>query len=440
MRAYFLKLHQKIICFSKRPFVLNVLTLVTGTAASQAITMAFMPLITRIYGPEEYGIQGVFITVAGVMATIAALTYPAAIILPKTDGDAMGIVHLSICVSIAMSLFAAVLLFICGDEILSFLRAKEILAFMYLIPVAMVVSVFGNVTGQWLIRKKAFLLTAKVTALQSLTINFFKVGLGVVNSTATTLIVINVFGGVLSAGMMAFGYRKIHVLEKRPIEKPKRQLNISSIAKKYYDFPLLRAPQVFINAISHNLPVLMFSMYFGPASVGFYLIAFSVLGAPSIIISGSVMQVFYPRINEAIQRGEDVRKLIIKATLGLTLAGAPAFLIVIFAGPVIFEFILGSEWRMAGAYAQWLSVWIFFQYINKPAVAAIPALRIQRGLLVYEIFSAFAKVLAIFIGYVIYNSDIVAVAIFSVFGAVMYAVLILWVVALSSDVNTARKI
>ena len=32
----------------------------TGTAGAQAISMAFAPLITRIYGPEAFGVLGTF--------------------------------------------------------------------------------------------------------------------------------------------------------------------------------------------------------------------------------------------------------------------------------------------------------------------------------------------------------------------------------------------
>ena len=37
----------------------NILTVVSGTAGAQAMTMAFMPVITRLYGPEAYGILGI---------------------------------------------------------------------------------------------------------------------------------------------------------------------------------------------------------------------------------------------------------------------------------------------------------------------------------------------------------------------------------------------
>ncbi len=73
-----------------RPFVRNVVTVASGSAASQAIVMAFSPLITRLYGPEAFGLQGVFTSVAGLLIVVAAMGYPTAIVLPRHDADALG--------------------------------------------------------------------------------------------------------------------------------------------------------------------------------------------------------------------------------------------------------------------------------------------------------------------------------------------------------------
>jgi O-antigen/teichoic acid export membrane protein len=141
------------------------------------------------------------------------------------------------------------------------------------------------------------------------------------------------------------------------------------------------------------------------------------------------MQVFYPRVTEAIHNGEDARALVTKATLGLALTGAIPFAVIAIAGPALFGFVFGAEWHKAGTYAQWLSPWLFFQYINKPAVSAIPSLGLQGALLAYELFSTGSKVLALYVGYAAFKSDVAAVALYSVFGVVAYIWLILWVIS-----------
>ena len=64
-------------------FVRNVAIVATGTAGAQAITMAFAPIITRIYGPEAFGLLGTFMAILAVLTPVAALTYPIAIVLPR---------------------------------------------------------------------------------------------------------------------------------------------------------------------------------------------------------------------------------------------------------------------------------------------------------------------------------------------------------------------
>jgi O-antigen/teichoic acid export membrane protein len=87
---------KKIHHFSKRPFIRNVATVAGGTVASHAILIAFSPLITRLYGAAAYGILGVFMFIVVVMGAIAAMTYPVAIVLPKSDAEAAGLARLSI--------------------------------------------------------------------------------------------------------------------------------------------------------------------------------------------------------------------------------------------------------------------------------------------------------------------------------------------------------
>ncbi len=184
---------------------------------------------------------------------------------------------------------------------------------------------------------------------------------------------------------------------------------------------------------------MLLASFFGAASAGQYAIAIAVLGMPTSLIGGSVMAVFYPRINEAIRRGENARALIVKATMGMAVTGALPFLATIVAGPILFEFAFGKEWRVAGVYAQLLALWLFFQYINKPAVSAIPVLRLQGGLLVYELISTGTKLLALWIGFAYFESEFAAIALFALFGVMAYVWLILWVIRRSGHLPISEN-
>jgi O-antigen/teichoic acid export membrane protein len=419
--------HKKLLRYSKRPFVRNVITVASGTATAQAISMAFAPFITRLYGPEVFGLQSLFISLVGLFATVAALGYPTAIVLPKNDSDALGLAKLSIFISLGTASISSIGIYYFDDNILKLLNAEKLIEYSFLIPIATIFSIFSSVLAQWLIRKKQFSLTAKYSIATSALINSIKTVLGIINPTAMTLIATNVVGTVFSTAITWFGWYRLTLptIENKKSTEPPTALK--QLAIQHSDFPLLRTPQNLINALSQSLPVLLLSAYFGASSAGQYSLAITVLGIPASIIGGSVMSVFYPRITEAIRDGENPQKLILQTTLGMTVSGAIPFLIIVVTGPLIFKMIFGENWHSAGIYAQWLSIWIFFQYINRPAVSAIPALDLQGGLLIYEIFSSGAKILALWMGFVLYKDAIIAIALFSLSGTAAYIWLILWV-------------
>ena len=423
-----LVLKSKLQNLVKRPFIRNVLTVASGTAVAQAVGMAFAPFITRLYGPEAFGLQGLFVSVVSLLSIIVAMGYPTAIVLPRSDVDALGLAKLSILIGFGMALVTTVALIFFGADLLRLLNAEAISAFLFLIPFAMVISVLGSVLAQWLIRRKAYQLTARFAVFTALLLNTAKTGMGVFAPSALVLIVTNVAGSLLGTLLTFFGWKRLAKNRSNEQAETAPAATLRQLATRHSDFPLLRTPQNLINAFSQNLPVLLLASYFGASASGQYTIALSVLALPANLIGNSVMAVFYPRITEAIHNGENARSLIVRATLGMAATGALPYLLVTIAGPFLFALVFGKEWHTAGVYAQWLSLWLFLQYINKPAVSAIPALRLQVGLLIYELFSTGTKIFALWLGFSVYGSAVVSVALFSLFGIVTYAWLILWVV------------
>jgi len=409
-------------------FVRNVATLAIGTAGAQIIAIACSPVITRLYTPEALGILGVFMAFVGILAPISALSYPIAIVLAKEDREAKGIVQLSVCISLIFATIFLVIIFISGDLVLKYFGNNFKSSFIILIPIYVLFLAWVQIGQQWLIRKKQFHISAKAVAIRSFLVNFAKIALGVLNPLAIVLIVVTTLGGAFHSFILYLGALKYGINEKIHTRSEKQIPLLLDLSKRYYDFPLYRTPQVFINAISQSLPIIMLSAFFGTNSAGFYAICRSALGTPSQLIGKAVGDVFYPRITEVVHKGGNVTRLLIKATLGLAAIGFFPFVLVILFGPWLFGLVFGPGWTVAGEYARWLSVMLFFNFINRPVVAVIPVLGYQKGLMIYEIFSTGTKLLALYVGVRVFEDDIITVAIFSIFGAIAYFVLISWVI------------
>lgn len=411
----------------QRPFVRNVITLVMGTALAQVVTVVFTPLITRLYGPEAFGLLGTFTAFVAVLGPIASLSYPIAIVLPERESDARGIVRLSLFLSFLSCAVTLFLFLVGGKRLLSALGAESIAEFALLIPLNMLFAGWVQIAQQWMIRKQQFATTARANVIQTVLTCSAKAVFGWFNPLAGVLVLITTFGNLLQAGLLSLGAWR-GVKNERKTDPLSDRTPLRELAKRYSDFPLYRNPQVLINSVSFNLPVLMLAALFGSSSAGFFVLAKTLLFMPIQLVGQSVGDVFYPSITEAAQRRERLTKRIIKATLSLALIGFFPFAAVFVFGPWLFGLVFGGNWVVAGEYARWLSVMLFFTFINRPVVASIPTLGLQRGLVLYEVQSTGWKMAALYLGFLVFKSDMVAVFLFSAVGVLFYIGLILWVI------------
>lgn len=426
----YLNLLQVIKKIAQSKFAKNVSIVTIGTAGAQAINMAFAPLITRIYGPEMFGLYGIFITLISIFTSIASLTYPIAIVLPKENSDAKGIVKLSFWIALIISTITTVILFFFGEALLKLIGSETITDYVMLIPLILFFASMLQITEQWLIRKKQFKIISTIAIVHALIINSFKTIFGWLNPTATVLIIINIFCTALHAAMMVLGVKR-NTNAQAKINMDYTAKTTKQLAQDYIDFPIYRAPQILVNTVSQSIPVLMLASFFGPAASGFYVLARLTLMIPSAIIGKSIGNVFYPRITEAAHNKENLTRLIIQSSLGLAAVGFIPFAIVIVFGPWLFSFVFDAEWVVAGEYAQWLALWAYVGFVNIPSVKSIPVLFLQAKLLTYELLGIVGRLITLLIGFYYFKSDVLSVGLLSIFGVLWNIFLIFYVILVS---------
>jgi len=411
---------EKVISLIKKPFVKNVAVLTTGMISAQAITMLVSPIITRLYGPGAYGIMGSFQAIMQIIIPVSALSMPIAIVLPKENKEVKGIIKLSFYITSFFTVLSLIIILIFRSDIVDIFQIQELSSYLILIPFVILFAGIAQIYNQWLIREKKFNISAKTKFGDKVIINSGKLFFGFISPSADIL----VFFAALTNGIHSL---LIYILTQKNIIKEalKEKVSLKKIFSKYKDFPLFRAPEVFINAISGNLPVLLLTAFFGPASAGFFTIGRSVLGIPSQLIGKSIGDVFYPRISEGVNNKENSTNMIIKATLILGAIGIIPFGLIILFGPVLFDFVFGSSWIRAGEYARWMAIWSYVAFMNRPSVMALPVLNAQKFHLIYTILILVIRIIALFIGFTVFENDLIAIALFGIVGAILNVGLIL---------------
>ncbi|MCQ4257585.1 lipopolysaccharide biosynthesis protein [Stutzerimonas stutzeri] len=403
----------------------NIVTVVSGTAGAQALTLAFMPVITRIYGPEAYGILGTFLSVTMMLIPVAALTYPIAIVLPKRDGDARGLVRLGLAIALSLSIVVALGLLFFGDQLAATLEIEIIQPYLMLIPFVMFCGAALEICQQWLFRTQRFRITASVAVGHSLLFNTMRTVAGLLQSSALVLVCTTALQQALHAAMLGLAILRAKPrVEEHTDEAQQPEPGMLEMARRYNDFPQYRAPVMLINAISQHLPTLVLAAYFGPAAAGFFALCKQALTMPTNLIGKSVADVYYPRISRAIHDREPVAAMLLKATTALGLVGLVPFAIVAVFGPWLFATVFGEQWQVAGEYARWLALAEFAVFISRPSVVAVPALSLQARFLLFEVFSTSLRLVALFGGAVLLGDALATVQAFAAASIVIYLSLV----------------
>lgn len=414
----------------KRNFLRNVLILSGGTALAQLIYMICTPFITRLYGPEAYGALSVFISIVLILAPISSLTYPNAIVLPSDEKESNDLYKLSIFCSIVFFFISFVVLFFFTDSIINIFDLDAISDFIFYIPVAVFFYTYQQVAFYRIIRNDSFSISAKSTVLQSVFVNGSQISIAYFAPIAKSLIFIYSISHLMYYFLLRF--------QARHLFKGDSSFDLAkfiSLSKKYSDFPFYRAPQVFINTISQNFPLLVFSSIFGISSAAYYALAKTVMGIPVNLIGKALTDVFYPKINKSYLDGEDIFAKVKKSTIALSLIGLPFLLIVFCFGPDVFFLVFGAEWIMAGEYSRWLSIWFYSMLCTNICAAILPVIGEQKFHLNFTILKTVLRILSIYISYIFFESEVFVVASYSV---ISFLINLYFIIKVMSIVRTKR--
>ena len=134
----------------------DVAWLASGTVMAQAITMATMPVFSRVFTPRDFAVQNLFSQLMGVFSVVATLKYEYFVQLPKDDDDAFSLVKLVFGLGLLGTLVATPLLWMFRDMIAGWAGDAALSAWVALIPATASAMTLGMALQGWTQRKKNF--------------------------------------------------------------------------------------------------------------------------------------------------------------------------------------------------------------------------------------------------------------------------------------------
>ena len=333
----------------KGGYARNVLVLLTGTTIAQAIPIAFSPVLTRLYGPRDFGVLAIFVAVTTVLGAIATGRYEMAIMIADDESDALNVA--SLCVVIALTLATALLLVVAlwGADMATLLGSSDLHKWLFVAPPTIFLLGLFNALNYYNARHKNYGDIARATAGKSVATVAVQIGSGAAGAGAGGLIWGQLAAGLASNGRLLKSSRRLAV----GIEPSRREM--WRLARRFRRFPTLSMPAILANNLSVQLTNVLISGFFSVMTLGQYSLVQRALGLPSSLIGQSVGQVFFQRASEERRRTGRAVQIFDATSLRMAMLGVPAFVAIFFSAPALFAFVFGDPWRDAGEYARLLA-------------------------------------------------------------------------------------
>jgi len=374
----------------KSEFGRNILLLMTGTSIAQAITLAFIPILTRIYTPDDFGLVAIYVSLASLVSLVATGRYEMAILVANDQQESDDLTLISILIGLSISLLSLLIIFLFGQEICNLVGSNDIKPWLFFIPISVLFTGIYQSFNYWLTRKKAFKVVSKgrvvSSSMNTLTAAFIGMSLPTINGL--------IIGGVFSNILAAFYYGKAVLLQGiRPnLYKGRARW----LLKKHYRFPLFQLPNALVDGVRQNIINVMIGRFFGIDTLGFYSLGLKVLMLPSTLIGGAISQVFYQKLSEMhnsqISTFKFVRNFVLKAMF----FSWPFYLLLYYFSVDLFSFMFGDKWQVSGEIVRELVPWFYLMFISSTISTVFIILGRQGYLLLLSIIYLLVPIFSIY--------------------------------------------
>jgi O-antigen/teichoic acid export membrane protein len=400
-------------------FLTDALTLIVGTALTQSISILTLPILTRLYGPEDFGMWALYVSIVSILAVLASWRYELAIMLPDQDREAINVLVLSILITVIMSVVTLIIMFFFRYQIALILKAPQLSSWLWWVALSMLVIGLYQSLSYWNSRKRQFKRLAISSVGQSGSTVATQIGVGTLNSGLGGLIGGQIVGQVIATVILGTQIRK----EGTPLLRGNFKFSqILQNLSKYRKFPLYSSWGALINVAKLQMVPVLLSIFFSTAIVGFYILGSRIVYLPMSLIGNQIGVVFYQKASEEWNKTRNISKVFEKVISIFLMISIFPFIFLILFSPMLCEIFLGKQWLTVGQYAQILCPMFFMQFITSPVSIALTVVEKQEIQATMQFLFLFLTIVSLCIGGIFIKNSFICLVLYSAFQSLFYFV------------------
>lgn len=348
-------------------FLKDASTLLSGMLLAQIINLLAIPIITRIFSPHIYGTYNSTLSFIWIFSIIATLKLEIRLpILP---------LHRAINLSKYILLNAPLLLLILTITACSFLDFDNPV-FVFLCSLIVAISYIEN---SLLTKLEKYNFISLIRLLQVVIQTFLMVILGELYAGVEILLLSFLISRVpyfflivkrWSFNGLTIKILRIHYSQSKNVLK--------------YTFP-----SSLLGTFSNQFPMILLASNFSSESAGYYGMVYSLLILPSSIISNSISNAVYSKLNKS---NKESQKLLSLVTLMLCILSILIFIAVFLLSKIgVIASVLGEGWSEVSEYIYVLIVWLAPQFISTALTNIYVITNRNKELFVFSLLDAILK-------------------------------------------------
>lgn len=337
-------------------FLKNMAVMTMGTVLGQVIIVGVSPLLTRIYLPSQLGAFTLVLTLVTLFTPIVNGRYDISIVVAENEKEANSLVIVGVLISVIVSLLIGLGIFV--YSIISPTTFQDVGIWLYLVIPMLIIVGITNVLLSYNNRHSQYKLIASVNLIRSFVQATTQVIFGLLGFGTPGLIISQLISLSFAIKKQA-KYASKHI---NNINKITRN-NCLDVIKKFKNQPLYSAPALFINSFSNSILIFMITYLYGIKEVGYYAIAYRVLGLPITVITANVARIFYERAHQEMKSNGNFYNIFKKTALLLFAISVPFFLLLAFTPTYLYELVFGNEWGRVGVFVAILTPMYAIKFI-----------------------------------------------------------------------------
>ncbi|WP_224485312.1 lipopolysaccharide biosynthesis protein [Robertkochia aurantiaca] len=329
------------------PRIRNVISLLSGTSIAQLVNIIASILLAKMYDPEDFGLFATGLSIISISSLVFTLRYELAIVIEESIIKSKRLLLIGLGLIFIFGIIAGLLLLSVKGILLESIYFNDYHKLIEIWPIlltgAITLAIF-NLFNYFSIKSNNYNTISLSLVLKSILALIAQVSLYFMGLDFKGLLLGAVVGSFLS--LYPFSRLKFLKSLKFNLINDSKELLI-----KHKKFPLYSFPASLANIASIELNNIFLLGLYSPEILGFYFIAFKLLGLPLSVIGRSFSQVYFKEASDERLNSGASSAIFMKTFKEVGIIGLCALLLGYLLIENIFLLIFGPEWLEAANFA-----------------------------------------------------------------------------------------